>query len=81
MPTMKNNKAVGPNNIPIEMYVNNELLQSELKRIIKDIWINKVFPDDWANGDTLMFYKKGDKNDYFNYRPLTMLNHEFKVSS
>ena len=28
-----------------------------------------------------MFYKNGDKNDYYNYRPLTMLNHEFKALS
>eukprot|EP01084_Bolivina_argentea_P201900 345038_1 len=78
---MKDNKSTGPNNTPIEIYKMNNTLQIELKNIIYKIWINVEFPDNWGDGDTLMFYKKDNINIYGNYRALTMLNHEFKVFS
>ena len=77
--TMKNHEAVGQNKIPIEMYENNEFLKSEMKDVINDIWTNESFPNECANGDAVMFYKRGDKNKHHNSPPLTMLNHEFKV--
>ena len=76
---MKRNKATGPDNISAEDLQAIPVLRRELIKQIQHIWNNHEIDPSWTKGDTIMIYKKNDRNQLKNYRPITLLNHSFKV--
>ena len=87
---MKNNKAPGPDGIPIEFYkalfINEELLETDpaggncLKLIFNKIW-NGSFPKKWNSASIVSIPKKGDLSDFNNYRGISHINVGLKIIS
>jgi len=67
-------KACGPDNISNKML---KLIAPNISPILAKLF-NKIidsgiFPNQWKHGTVSVIYKKGDKNDPNNYRPITLL--------
>ena len=77
----KNNKAVGIDNIPAEIFkVNIEWWANELHACFNQLW-NNTHPKGWQDGIIIFFFKKGDKRNINNYRPITLLPTIYKIWS
>lgn len=76
---MKNNKAPGPDGIIVELYKRSEQLQSILLKVINHHIREKELPYDLKKGLIILLYKKGDETLLKNYRPITLLNPDYKI--
>ena len=50
-----------------------------LRKIINETIVSGRVPQAWRLSITTMLFKKGDKTDPMNYRPITLLNCAYKV--
>ena len=79
---LKLNKAVGPDNIPPELLKHGgRTLKQKLHKLIPMIWNNEQLPQQWNEGIICQVYKKGDRLNCNNYRPITLLNVAYKIFS
>ncbi len=88
--SMKNNKAPGPDGIPIEFYkaifsdMENESnitnAQHCLEIIFNKIW-DGSFPRNWNSAAIVSIPKKGDLSDCNNYRGISLINVGLKILS
>jgi hypothetical protein len=68
-------KAAGSNNIPPELPKHGgRTLRQKLHKLILMIWNNEQLPQQWNEGIICPVYKKGDRLNCNNYRPITLLN-------
>ena len=68
---LKRNKAPGPDNIPIEFF--KEMQEPQLQIILELInkwWNGEPIPAELTQAQVILLYKKGDKNNLANYRPI-----------
>ncbi|KAI5739350.1 hypothetical protein M8J77_018157 [Diaphorina citri] len=78
---MKNGKATGPDNIPVEVWKSLgadglDLLLPLFNQIFKE----EKMPDDWRESTILPIYKdKGDIQDCGNYRGIKLMSHTLKL--
>ena len=79
--SLKEGKAPGWDNIPIEAYKYSESAKSELFRIATLIWESESIPNDIIKGIFIMLYKKNCRNDFGNYRAICLLCHAYKLIS
>eukprot|EP00122_Pirum_gemmata_P008549 Pgem_evm1s7884 len=77
---MNGNTSPGLDGIPAKVY---QLFWNEIKQIlvplIKQIYNNMRAPENFGQGIIVPIFKKGDKNDLVNYRPITLLNSDYKL--
>ena len=78
---MKNGKATGPDEIPVEMW---KALGEEgidlLTDLMQKIWKEERMPDEWRNSVIIPLYKdKGDIQDCGNYRGIKLMSHTMKL--
>jgi hypothetical protein len=77
---LKLGKAGGPDGTTGEMF--KHLLPEHsavLHGIIRDWWEAEEIPIDLATARVVHLYKKGDTQDFANYRPISLLNIGFKI--
>ena len=77
---MKNHKAAGPDEIPMECFKllddNNAMV---LTNIINQWWESGNFPEEMLKALVASLYKKGDPKKQQNYRPISLLNSIYKI--
>lgn len=72
--TLKINKAIGPDNLPSYIIKGCiDFLIYPLKFIFNLSLSTKMFPDVWKEAKICPIFKKGDKADIKNYRPIAVL--------
>jgi len=78
---MKNGKAVGPDNLPAEVWkslgkTGIKYLKQELNRIMAE----EKIPDEWRKSTLIPVFKnKGDIMDCGNYRGIKLMSHSMKL--
>jgi len=78
---LKNSKSPGIDGIPVDFYkVFKDVLCPILNELFIDIFRKENLTNSMKKGMVKIIYKKkGDKRDLKNYRPLSMLNTEYKI--
>ena len=72
--SFNSNKAHGHDNISISMLkVCGDTICKSLELIFKQALTTGVFPPEWKKGSMVLCYKKGDKQNLKNYRPVSVL--------
>ena len=68
------NKAHGQDNINISMIkVCGKSICKPLRKIFEECLRTDTFSLEWKRGDVVLIFKKGDKQIYINYRPVSLL--------
>ena len=71
---LDSNKAHGHDMISIRMLkVSGDAIIEPLFKIFKNCLKCGIFPDDWKKGNIVPIFKKGDKQNIKNYRPVSLL--------
>eukprot|EP00122_Pirum_gemmata_P015717 Pgem_evm1s14698 len=77
---MNGNTLPGLDGIPAKVY---QLFWNEIKQILvplmKQIFNNMKASNNFGQGIIVLNFKKGDKSDLPNYRPITLLNSDYKL--
>ena len=79
---MKNEKSPGDDGIPKEFYHKFfHLLKDELTELYNNIKFEKIMPDSHKNATVKLLFKKGDHRSLKNWRPISLLNTDYKILS
>ena len=74
------NKSPGPDGLPGEFYRAYELMLIDpLRNAITEAQHSNRLPPSMLEGDITLIYKKKDPKDIRNYRPITLLNVDYKI--
>lgn len=77
---MENNKTPGLDGLSREFYASFwQLLKKDLVELINNAYIFGGLCESWKQGLTTIIYKKGDPNKLKNWRPITLLNTDYKI--
>ena len=77
---LKRRKTPGPDGIPIEFLkeMDDEALE-RVRALLNNWWGSEHIPEDVLRARVVLIFKKGDKEDLANYRPISLLNTIYKV--
>lgn len=82
MQSMQNNKTPGADGLPKEFYSTFwEQLRVPLLELYKESFTKGTLPPSLQTGSIALLFKKGDKKDLRNWRPLTLLGVDAKILS
>ena len=77
---MTNNKACGPDGIPVELHEHSKPCAGMLRHLLQKMWLEEDVSQDFAKATFVMLFKnKGSSNDPSKYRCIGLLAHAFKV--
>src|SRR6201996_4107998 len=78
---MQNNKALGPDRVPIEVFkVMGKDGVDMLMRLFSVVWKDGKMPDAWRDSTIVPIFKgKGDMQDCGNYRGIALMSHTLKL--
>ncbi|GBP91608.1 LINE-1 retrotransposable element ORF2 protein [Eumeta japonica] len=78
--TQKREKAPGPDGISNEILrYSKEILLPVLTDMFNDITNTETIPQQWTKSHIILLYKKGDKYDIGNYRPISLMSNVYKI--
>ena len=79
---MPNGKAVGKDKITMDILKEApSYITDTIATHFNNILITKEIPNDWKKSNTTLIYKKGDKEDIGNYRPICIMSQMSKLFS
>ena len=81
MYVIKERRATNCDDVPSEAYKYSDVAGDELYELCKEIWTSGDVPQDMVTSIFVMIHKKGDRNDKWNYRPIGLLSHAYKILS
>jgi hypothetical protein len=77
---LKTNKAAGPDNMVLESIKNGDrALKMKLHELVSKIWKEEQVPTQWNEGIICTIFKKRDRLNCNNYRPIMLLNVAYKI--
>ena len=77
---MKTNRAIGPNSIPAKILkMSQHIIAKPLVYLINLSFSTGVFPDLLKIANTISVLKIGDRQDYNNYRPISLISNLSKL--
>ena len=77
---MKTNKAIGPNSIPTKILkMRQQIIAKPLAYLINLSFSTGVFPDLLKIANIIPVLKKRDRQDYNNYRPISLISNLSKL--
>ena len=75
-------KSPGPDGIPAEFYrAYADLLADDMTEMYNECWEDGSLTPNMLLGEIILLYKKKDPRDPRNYRPITLLNLDYKILS
>ena len=78
--SMKDNKAPGNDEITSDIIKQGgEETITQLLKLFNQILEKQQIPTTWKEAKIILLYKKGDKADVKNYRPISLLSHLYKI--
>lgn len=78
--TQKKDKAPGLDGIVNETLIENmKQLVPIFTSMFNEILQSEAIPEQWTISTIVLLYKKGDKNDINNYRPISLMSNIYKV--
>jgi hypothetical protein len=78
--TMKQNKSPGSDGIVAEFYVIFwDIIKHEFMQVLQEIFENYELCKSQYRGVITLIYKQGDREDIKNWRPITLLNADYKI--
>ena len=78
--TLGRGKSPGPDLLTAEFYITFEdLVAEDLTEVLMEAHLRHRLPYTTKQGIIKVLYKKGDPREVRNYRPLTMLNTDYKI--
>ena len=80
MEKLGKHKSPGPDGIPAEFYREfSNMIANELLRVYNEMYEEGALQGSFREGEIAFLYKKGDARDMRNYRPITLLNCDYKI--
>ena len=77
---MKQNKSHGDDGIVSEFYIRYcYLIKEELTKVIKYIFLSNTLAPSQERAMLTLLYKKGEREDISNWRPVSLLNIDYKI--
>ena len=74
------NKASGGDGIPVELF---QILKDDAVKVLhllcQQIWKTQQWPQDWKRSVFIPISKKGNANEFSNYRTIAPISHASKV--
>lgn len=70
---LKKGKAPGPDKVPNEFFKNMDNIDY-IQNMFNTILQYEYLPEEWSQSEIVNIFKKGDRNDPSNYRPIALLN-------
>ena len=79
---MKNQKTPGGDGLPKEFYVKTwDFLGGDLAEMINNCYLSGQLPASLREAQIKLLYKKGDKRNLKNWRPVSLLSVDYKILS
>ncbi|XP_075980762.1 uncharacterized protein LOC142979615 [Anticarsia gemmatalis] len=80
--TQSSDKAPGPDGIDNEILTKaKEVLAPIFTSLFNDILKTESIPEQWTKSHIILLYKKGDKHNIGNYRPINLMSNIYKTSA
>ena len=77
---MSSNKAPGKDGVTTEMLrAGGRAVEEWLTKLCNDALHGGMLPSDWTASEIVPLFKKGDKTERNNYRPISLLSHSYKI--
>ena len=77
---MKRGKAPGPDNILMDTLIEGEdIITAELAKLFTTCITQGKVPKKWKEANMIILFKKGNKRDLKNYRPISLLSNIYKL--
>lgn len=78
---LSSNTSPGPNNLNGATIIHAKYFHTHLHKVFSIFYKHRFTPVEWKDSLTRLIFKQGDPENFSNYRPICLLNLEYKAFS